>query len=959
LTKMKSETIANVVTLILMFAMVISLVAIPSAKAQDLIMNVTGPVLIHSEVDIDLNGPSIFIENVTLWVKYPGRADFTYIGGYPTTDSGDLDVYDFDFNETGDFELKWALPPDFTVESAAVTVECITKDMLPPRATFAFIGAMPNPVGVGQEVLLHVGITHQLASAVYGWEGLTITVERPDGHTETLGPFRTDATGGTGTIYVPNMAGNYTLQTHFPEQLNPAFTGRLGIPEGTKMLASDSDKLTLVVQEEPIAYYPGNALPTEYWTRPIDAQLREWNVVGGNWLATPDNMFAAGNEYAPDTVHILWTTLLTSGGTVGGALDNAEGLTDHSYEMGDAYEGKWGRNNALILGGRVYYEKYAQSDPYKETVCVDLHTGETLWSRTLLNNLRLSRGQLMYWDTYDYHGVYDYLWASGDSETRDLLGLDRSAGSIWCAFDPFTGDYVATLTNMPSGTFTYGPKGEMLIYSFDYNNGYMTLWNSSNIPDIYSSREYASMGWGQWKLMGRIIDATGPVSITLGGQPYVAPTTPLGLNGYQWNKTMPTELPGSVSEVRYGDRAVGQDITLDSVTTWGFSLKPGQEGQLLFKKTWTAPSEWETGGVSVSATARSLVEGDMVSVLWVKETRMLYGFSLETGDFLWASAEPEDYLNIYGKDTKIAYGKVFSTGVSGIVYCYDAQTGELLWKYYASDPYTEILWANQWWMAIQFIADGKLYLGHEEHSPIDPRPRGAPYICLNATTGEEIFRSEGLFRQNHWGGSSILGDSIIATMDSYDQRVYGIGKGPSATTVSAPDDTQPLGIPVLVKGTVTDVSPGTEEYALTARFPNGVPAVSDANMSDWMLYVYKQFERPASVMGVEVIVSVVDPNNNVYEVGRTTSDSSGAYGLAFDPEVPGKYTIIASFDGSGAYYGSFAETFINVEEAPAGTPEPTPTSVSAADLYLVPGIVGIIVAIIVVGAILMLMLRKR
>jgi hypothetical protein len=137
---MKSETIANVVTLILMFAMVISLVAIPSAKAQDLIMNVTGPVLIHSEVDIDLNGPSIFIENVTLWVKYPGRADFTYIGGYPTTDSGDLDVYDFDFNETGDFELKWALPPDFTVESAAVTVECITKDMLPPRATLLVSG---------------------------------------------------------------------------------------------------------------------------------------------------------------------------------------------------------------------------------------------------------------------------------------------------------------------------------------------------------------------------------------------------------------------------------------------------------------------------------------------------------------------------------------------------------------------------------------------------------------------------------------------------------------------------------------------------------------------------------------------------------------------------------------------------------------------------------------------------
>jgi hypothetical protein len=825
--------------------------------------------------------------------------------------------------------------------------------------TYAFIGAMPNPVGVGQEVLLHVGITHQLASAIYGWEGLTVTVTRPDGKTETLGPFRTDATGGTGTIYVPPIAGNYTLQTHFPEQLNPAFTNRLGIPEGTTMLASDSEKLTLVVQEQPITYYPGNALPTEYWTRPIDAQLREWNVVGGNWLANPDNLFAAGNEYAPDTAHILWTTPLTSGGTVGGALDNAQGLTDHSYEMGDAYEGKWGRNNAMILGGKVYYEKYAQSDPYKETVCVDLHTGETLWSRTMLNNLTLSRGQLMYWDTYDYHGVYDYLWATGNAGTRALFGLPSSAGTIWCAFDPFTGDYVATLTNMPSGTFTYGPKGEMLIYTFNYNNGWMTMWNSSNMPDVTASREYASMGWGQWKLMGRTINATGPVSVTLDGQPYLAPTTPLGLNGYQWNKTIPTGLPGSVSAVQYGDRAVGQSITLDSVTTWGFSLEPGKEGQMLFDKTWNAPSEWALGNVSVASTARSLVEGDMVSVLWVKETRKLYGFSLETGDFLWASTQPEDYLNIYGKDTKIAYGKVFSTGVSGIVYCYDAQSGELLWKYYASDPYTEILWANQWWMAIQFIADGKLYLGHEEHSPIDPRPRGAPYICLNATTGEEIFRADGLFRQNHWGGSSIMGDSIIATMDAYDQLVYGIGKGPSATTVSAPDDAQQFGTPVLVKGTVTDVSPGTEAYARTARFPNGVPAVSDANMSAWMLYVYKQFARPANVMGVEVVVSVLDPNNNCYEVGRTTSDSSGFYMLSFTPEVPGDYTVVASFAGSGGYYGSFAETGITVQEAPAATPVPTATPAPMTDTYVLGIGAGAIIAIVVVGLMLFLLLRKR
>jgi len=196
-------------------------------------------------------------------------------------------------------------------------------------------------------------------------------------------------------------------------------------------------------------------------------------------------------------------------------------------------------------------------------------------------------------------------------------------------------------------------------------------------------------------------------------------------------------------------------------------------------------------------------------------------------------------------------------------------------------------------------------------------------------------------------------------MDTYDQRVYAIGKGASSTTVTAPDMGVPLGKSVLVRGTVTDVSPGTKDADLTIRFPNGVPAVSDANMSDWMLYVYKQFERPADVTGVEVVVSVLDPNNNSYEVGRTTSDASGFFKMAFTPEVPGEYTIIASFEGSGAYYGSFAETGINVEEAPAATPEPTPMSTSAADLYFVPAVIGIIVAIIVVGLLLFLLLRKR
>ena len=354
---------------------------------------------------------------------------------------------------------------------------------------------------------------------------------------------------------------------------------------------------------------------------------------------------------------------------------------------------------------------------------------------------------------------------------------------------------------------------------------------------------------------------------------------------------------------------------------------------------------------------------DMVGTLYSKEKNENYGISLKTGALIWGPSSPEYYLNSLD-DTKsgaraIAYGKLYSASCSGTVYCYDVNNGQLEWTYNATDPYQEILWANNWWMRPLFITDGKLYVSHYEHSPIDPRPRGGPFICLNATTGEEIFRADGIFRSTRWGGRALIGDSIIATTDTYDMRIYAIGKGPSATTVTAPNTQVTVGSSILISGTVMDVSPGTNDASLTMRFPNGIPAVADQNMGDWMLYVYKQFSRPTDATGVPVTISVLDANGNYRTIGSTTSDADGFFSFDWKPDIEGKYTLYASFEGSESYWPSHATAAFVVDPVAATPTSQDLQSESLADQYILPGIIGIIATIVIVGLVLAVLLTRK
>jgi hypothetical protein len=128
-------------------------------------------------------------------------------------------------------------------------------------------------------------------------------------------------------------------------------------------------------------------------------------------------------------------------------------------------------------------------------------------------------------------------------------------------------------------------------------------------------------------------------------------------------------------------------------------------------------------------------------------------------------------------------------------------------------------------------------------------------------------------------------------------------------------------------------------------------------MTDFMQYVWMQYPtRPANTTGVDVTITVLDPNNNVYQVATATSDSNGFYSTNFTPEVPGQYTVTATFSGTKSFYGSHAETAINVESAHP-TAAPTETSLGLATtndlmMYMIPSVIAIIIAIAIVGILL-------
>lgn len=820
---------------------------------------------------------------------------------------------------------------NLSIASQAFLSQAATVYQIP---TFLQVTAEPNPVGVGQPVYISLFFTKPIPTTSNQlYSGLAVNIMQPDGTNKTFGPYTCDTTGGVGGVeYTPTSIGNYTVQGIYPGQK---------LTTGDILLADVSNPVTFTVQEEAISGTTYIPLPDEYWSRPIYSTNYGWSSIGGNWWGLGKPAFtdtggydATGNNYnaystAPTTGHIMWVKEISLGGQVGGPISGDQESQYVSSSI--AYR----QFEPVIINGVIYYKVYSNTPTtYSSTVtpgwnAVDLRTGELLWHKDTSDTLDFAF-------CAQFHTIQEY------GTQAWLVGAYNA--SVWQLFDPVTGYFIANITNVPSTTASGlvedkddNTQGAVYIYSTNSSGGKtsFTMWNSTKLL-ADSSTDRAATG------EVRCYRPTGNINYSMGYQFSVPINTTYNGNTISLSVTART-LDGIL--LRYAP-------TITTQTSSGWAIEAGYDartGSLLWGPVNRTIPLYSDIGVRAA--------GEGYYVTHNKDTNEAWCYDIKTGNQLWGPVQLKgSALSTLTCGGAIAYGTFYVWDFGGYVNAVDIASGKIKWTYEPISAGYDTPYGIYpiWYGQTQTIADGILFLSQGRmYDP--PLFAGAQKLAFNATDGSLIWTLLGFYARV----PSAIGDGYLVGYNSYDAQIYTFGKGPSQTTVSAPNVGVLPGQSVTISGTVLDIASGTTDNDRSARFPNGVACVSDESQSAWMEYVYMQQEKPTNATGVNVQLYVLDANNNYRLIGTTTTDTNGYYSFNWMPDITGAYKLYAVFEGTNAYYGSQATAAFAVDPV-AATVTPQPTSLpSMADLYFMPMSIAIIVAIVVIGLVLALLLLRR
>jgi hypothetical protein len=849
--------------------------------------------------------------------------------------------------------------------------------------TYAYINVAPNPIGVGQTVNVNFFLSVPIQSAEDP-VNMTVKITDPTGNIETKGPLTGDETGGGHFDFVPDKVGNWTFQFFYGGQVTGSSSvmgfGYAGLVE----LPSQSTIYTLVVQATPVTQtlYPTTPLPTSYWQTPVSAEnVQNWYAIMGPWLGT-GGYYNQSSQYNPYTEsvlsgHVIWTKPWCPGGVVGGTAGGTE--TTGSYWSTRQYEPQY---SPVIIDGRMYSTWYPETTGYSAgIVCTNLYTGQTQFIINTTNPLAF--GMVTEYQTPNMYGVIGpYIWTTGN-----LPGIVNAPGATqYNMYSAFTGEYVLSVVNGASMVKSPDANGNLIGYYINSTVGTMNIYNPAGYPfGPPTLKETVTITAGNpvlccFNMTQALWDSGntfewGPTQngvIEFGLGVMWAEPIPTQINGVPINPPLALGMSGSFPETVL----TGNAVVLSSGVIHGGAQQPGYlviasmdqtTGAVLFCKNYTYP-EYQSL-LPFTNDNFQVINGLLVFTNtgnWISDA-----IDLATGTKAWETTlktpygdgTPNIYTYLGGLNFLAqANDRLVFYSLGGDIWAINATNGKQLWYTNTTtlfgNPGTETpygVWPLWAWPGVQCYSNDVAYMamGHEYDPPLF---HGAQLLAINMTNGKLIWSELGFYDV-----SLSIAYGTVLSLNCYDNQIYAFAKGPSQTTVTAPDIGVTTATPITITGTVMDISPGTKQSAVALNFPNGVPCVSDASESHFMEYVYQQQPVPTDVTGVPVTLTETDHNGNTYTIGTTTSDSSGTWAYNWTPPISGNYTIVATFAGSNSYYGSCAETHIYAS-SPAATAAPTasPPTGLASTSTVEYGIVAVIIVIIIGIAVLaVLMLRKR
>jgi hypothetical protein len=779
--------------------------------------------------------------------------------------------------------------------------------------TFLYVTAEPNPVGRGQIVYIHAVFskptpTNQGTGGDLH-ENVKITMVTPDGTEQVLGVYTAGMTGAVATYFTPDQVGTYTFKATYPGQVltgkNPT-TGAEGQNlnvVGSRLLPSESAETTLTVQEDPVeSLYQTPSLPNEYWTRPIYSLNWNWGELGANWFGmmapafmTTGGYDATGNFQpygsAPNTAHIMWSESTHFGGQPGAPIPSDESTQYSSTSVIINYF------EPIILNGILYYTQFASlSTNIVSWEAVDIRTGETLWSRSAgeTGTEKLLMGQIARYHSVQEFGSMAYLWSAplaGFMQAPNWLGL----------YDAFTGDFVANITNIDAiagflgGTIPFMMDVECeqygTILGHYTSGGNLIMWNSTEMFQI------TTFGYP-------MIDPSGVYNFTKGISWSVP--LPTDLNGVPISLSIAARTPEVILLRETPSPIMWQEATLGYQITAGYDTKTGE---LL----WGPINQT----IPVMQDISVIAARDGYYVLHNKDANEAYGYSLTNGQKLWGPVKLEgNAWSSIGRGGDIAYGKVYIWDIGGWVHAIDLETGDIVWNFTRGSAGYDTPYGIYpiFHYQMHTIADGKLFLseGHLYTPPLHPAQR----LAIDCETGELVWSILSFSSRS----PAAVADGYMIQWNSYDNKIYSFGKGPTELTVTASPKVSTANGKVLIEGTIMDISSGAEQDGVVERFPDGLPAVADEDMSAWMEYVYMQQMKPSNITGVSVKLAYQLPDGSWKDIDQVISNEYGNFGYTWTPPEEGTYAIKAFFLGSESYYGSSATTYLGVGPAAEDVP---------------------------------------